>query len=41
MEDEPLYEETDVEHIPHDPVPTFEELAVMALVDELYRRLRF
>jgi hypothetical protein len=36
-----MYEEPAEEHIPHDPVPTFEQMAVMALVDELYRRLRF
>jgi hypothetical protein len=40
-EQEPMFEEPAEEHIPHDPTPTYEQLAIMALVDELYNRLRF
>jgi hypothetical protein len=41
METEPQFEEPAEEHINHDPIPTYEQLAIMALVDELYNRLRF
>lgn len=29
------------QHIPHDPEPTYEQLAIQGLVDELYRRLKY
>jgi hypothetical protein len=41
MEQEPFYEDTDVVHIPHDPTPTVDELALRAVVDELYRRFEW
>lgn len=42
-EKEPIYEESEPEeHIPHDlDIWTEEELAIRALVDEMYRRLKF
>ncbi len=41
MELEPMFEEPAEEHINHDPTPTYEQLAIMALVDELYERLKY
>lgn len=42
MEYEPLYEETCDQTIPHDcPIHTPEDIAIMALVDEMYKRLGY
>lgn len=41
MESEPHYEEGGEMPIPHDPNPTEEQLAIWAIVDELYRRLKY